>query len=83
MTLDSAPPARRFAICVETGDDDVSLERWKVYQVLPDSGAEALHQLRIVDESGEDYLYPGDYFRLVELPPAVAELYLAALRHDS
>ena len=51
--------------------------------MLPDSGAEALHQLRIVDESGEDYLYPEDYFRLVELPPAVAELYLAALRHDS
>ena len=38
--------------------------------------------MRIVDESGEDYLYPEEYFRPVELPPPIAELYFAALRHD-
>ena len=71
----------RFAICVETGDyDDVSLERWKVYPVLGDDDAEAHQQFRVIDESGEDYLYPQEYFRLLELPAAVAELYCALRR---
>lgn len=43
---------------------------------------EARGIVRIVDESGEDYLYPEEYFRPVELPPPIAELYFAALRHD-
>ena len=45
----------------------------KVYQILPDEKAEAEGHIRIVDESGEDYLYPADYFMLVELPPAIQE----------
>lgn len=68
----------RFAICVETGEYAVSLERWKIYPVLPDADAESHDQLRIVDESGEGYLYPKEYFRPVELPRSVAELYQAA-----
>lgn len=67
-----------FVICVETGDYAVSLERWKVYAVLPDPDAEAHDQIRVVDESGEDYLYPKDYFRPVDLPASVVELYQAA-----
>lgn len=68
----------RFAICVETGEYAVSLERWKIYPVLPDPEAEAHHQVRVVDESGEDYLYPQDYFRPVDLPSSVTDLYHAA-----
>lgn len=66
----------RFAICVDPGEfDGVDLNRWKVYPVLNDAEAEAHGQYRIIDESGEDYLYPQQYFRLVELPAALASLY--------
>lgn len=51
-----------FAVCIETGDYAASLERWKVYRILPDDAARAHQQLRVVDESGEDYLYPARYF---------------------
>ena len=57
----------RFAICVENvGAED--LEVRKVYRVLPDDGAAATRYMRVIDESGEDYLYPAKYFVFVELP---------------
>ena len=68
---------QRFALCVDPGDYEVSLDRWKIYTVLQDPDAERHSQYRIVDESGEDYLYPQRYFRLIELPPAIVELYSA------
>jgi hypothetical protein len=77
MNLRSKAAERRFAICLDTGTYQVSLERWKLYEVLLDPDAEAHEQFRIVDESGEDYLYPKQYFSLIQLPPSVAELYLA------
>ena len=51
-----------FAICLDNRDCEVSLERKKVYEVLPDAEAEAKGQLRVIDESGEDYLYPSAMF---------------------
>jgi hypothetical protein len=57
----------RFALCIENTDAD-DLERRKVYQVLPYEKAEADGFFRIIDESGEDYLYPQSYFVLVQLP---------------
>jgi hypothetical protein len=68
----------RFAICVETGTYAASLECWKVYPLLPDAGAEADGLVRVIDESGEAYLYPKEYFTPVELPAVVARLYAAA-----
>ncbi len=56
-----------FALCVENKDCG-DLEKRKIYQVLPDAEAEKEGYLRIIDESGEDYLYPQSYFVLVELP---------------
>jgi hypothetical protein len=56
-----------FAICVYS-DDAMSLEVRKVYQVLPDERAAKDDYLRIVDETGEDYLYPADHFILLEVP---------------
>ena len=57
----------RFAICVENhGAED--LEVRKVYRVLRDTDAAASGYMRVIDDSGEDYLYPADYFVLVELP---------------
>jgi len=61
----------RFAVCVNNADYPASLELHKIYRVLPDEDAEADGDMRVVDESGEDYLYPADYFVLVELPKAV------------
>ena len=51
-----------FVVCVANEDYPVSLELHKIYRVLPDAYAAADGDLRIIDESGEDYLYPADYF---------------------
>ena len=61
----------RFAVCVDNDGYPASLELHKIYRVLPDEGAESNGDLRIVDESGEDYLYPEKRFVLLELPQAV------------
>jgi hypothetical protein len=59
-----------FAICIENEDYPASLERRKVYQILIDAQASELGQMRVVDESGEDYLYPQEYFVPIKLPQA-------------
>lgn len=59
-----------FAICVANeGYDD--LEIWKVYQVVPDPKAVEVGCIRVIDESGEDYLYPADRFEAVDFPKEV------------
>jgi len=66
-----------FVICVENeGCDD--LEVWKIYRVLPDTKAEQVGCLRVIDESGEDYLYPIDRFVLPNFPRNVRSRLLAA-----
>jgi hypothetical protein len=60
-----------FAICVGNNDYEVSLEKRKLYKVLRDSDASINGQIRVIDESGRDYLYPRDYFAVVCLPKAV------------
>jgi len=61
-----------FVLCIENKDCD-DLEKRKVYQVLPDDKAADEAYLRIVDESGEDYLYPESYFIPLELPRKVQD----------
>jgi hypothetical protein len=56
-----------FALCIENKECE-DLEKRKIYKVLQDKDALKEGYLRIVDESGEDYLYPESYFILVELP---------------
>ncbi len=58
----------RYAICVDNSEYPASLELHKLYRVVPDEEAEKEGDLRIIDESGEDYLFPADYFVLVDLP---------------
>jgi hypothetical protein len=74
------PPLKRlrYAVCVEVGEYPASLEHRKIYEVWPDADAEAHGQLRVVDESGEDYLFPAEYFRILTLPPGVDRLIRAA-----
>jgi hypothetical protein len=58
----------RFALCVETDDADLLTPRM-IYRVLPDDDAARSGYVRVVDNEGEDYLYPARYFVLVDLPP--------------
>jgi hypothetical protein len=67
-----------FALCVENKDCE-DLEKRKIYQVLPDEEAEKEGYLRVIDESGEDYLYPQSYFILVPLPRKAQEALRAAI----
>lgn len=60
--------ARRFAVCVRNGGYEAALERNKIYVVLPDRDVEEDGDVRVVDESGEDYLYPAAWFIAVEHP---------------
>ena len=60
--------SRHFVICLSNGDTPASFEVGKVYERLRDSGAEATGMLRIVDESGEDYLHPARLFGRISLP---------------
>lgn len=65
----------QYALCIDTGDYQVDLERWKIYRVVPDRGAARHHLIRVVDDSGEDYLYPERFFQPVVLPPTLRRLF--------
>ena len=56
-----------FALCIENGEC-ADLEKRKIYHLLPDEQAATEGYLRVIDESGEDYLYPKSYFVLIQLP---------------
>ena len=58
---------QQFVICIDNQEYPASLERRKLYEVIPDPNAASLDQLRIKDESGDDYLYPKELFIPVEL----------------
>jgi hypothetical protein len=62
--------ARQFVVCVKNKGYAAALELRKLYQVVADDTAAKLHQIRVIDESGEDYLYPEEYFVPVQLPQA-------------
>lgn len=67
----------RFAICIHTDDADLLTLRM-VYQVLPDESAAKSNYIRVVDNEGEDYLYPADYFIFVDFPREVERALLRA-----
>ncbi len=69
---------RGFAVCINNADYPASLERSKIYEILPDENAEQHHLLRVKDESGGYYLYPAACFIAVELPAEV----IAALKTE-
>ena len=66
-------PSNEFAVCIDNRDYPAALELHKIYRVIPDTEAETEGDIRIVDESGEDYLYPSAYFVSVQLPERVKE----------
>jgi hypothetical protein len=69
----------RLAICIRNLGYEASLERRKIYQVLPDARASRHELVRVIDESGEDYLYPESYFAPISLPQPLRRAVLATL----
>ena len=69
---------KQFVVCVKNEDYPVSLELRKIYQVIPDTHAAEHRLIRVIDESGEDYLYPMDCFVPIELPQAVEKAFALA-----
>lgn len=70
-------PTKQFALCIDNTDYKASLIPGKVYRLIPDPVAAKDDFVRIVDESGEDYLYHKSYFVFVDFPPSVRKQILA------
>ncbi len=68
----------QFAICVSNDGYPASLELRKVYRIIPDQVAATRHFVRVVDESGEDYLYPANFFVPIEVPQAARDAFAGA-----
>ncbi len=68
----------RFAICVDNADYEASLITRKIYEVIPDPQAEKDDFIRVIDESGEDYLYHVSHFVFIHLPAEVEKALIAA-----
>lgn len=66
-----------LAICIDNTGYEMSLERRKVYPVLPDESAARSNYVRVIDETGEDYLFPANRFVLIPVPREVEEAVLA------
>jgi hypothetical protein len=82
MPVRGRPPAR-FAICVCNDGYPAALEVRKVYRVLNDESAAERRLTRIVDESGEDYLYPRDWFVPIEVPRGARSAFAESVSANS
>ena len=69
---------KKFVICVKNDGYPASLEVRKVYETLPDGAAESHGLIRVIDESGEDYLFPDTFFAPIELSSTVRKALAAA-----
>ncbi len=67
-----------FVICINNQGYEASLERMKVYQKIGDEEAGGDHLIRVIDESGEDYLYPDEFFTAIQLPETALDAITAA-----
>ena len=65
--------AKHFAVCIRNEGHEESLELRKIYEVLADSAAAKHEMVRVIDEEGEDYLYPKRWFMPIELPRNIEE----------
>jgi hypothetical protein len=69
-----------FVVCIDNGGYPVSLELHKIYRVVPDDAAAVDDDIRVVDESGEGYLYPASLFAPIRVPAAVEKSLLRVSR---
>ena len=77
------PNGKQFVVCIDNSDYPESLERHKIYQALPDERAAEDNFVRVIDESGEDYLYSADRFVPVELPQKVERSVIRTTRKSA
>ena len=68
-----------YVVCIKNQDFPASLELFKIYQAIPDARAAENQLIRVIDESGEDYLYPTGYFEPIELPQVVEQAFALAI----
>ena len=66
---------KKFVICIDNANYEASLEKWKLYRVVSEEGG----LLRIIDESGEDYLYESSMFQEISVPQEIAKRYEVSL----
>lgn len=66
-----------FVVCVNNSGYEPSLELFKIYRAIPDEEPDSHGFLRVVDEDGEDYWYPKDWFHAITLPPSIERAILA------
>ena len=66
---------KQFGICIKNEGYPASLEVRKIYELIPDEHADEHGLIRVIDESGEDYLYPTDYFIGIKLPQAAEKAF--------
>lgn len=71
-------PEIRYVVCVRNTGYGASLELCKIYRMIPDATAAAQGLVRVIDESGEDYLYPAAYFVEIKVPAAVEKVFSQA-----
>lgn len=71
-------PKKHFVICIRNAGNEASLEIRKIYQAVSDPEAERDGMTRVIDESGEDYLFPSTFFVHVDLPSAVEQAVVEA-----
>jgi hypothetical protein len=64
---------KSYAICVENKDFEVSLEKRKLYEFIPEENLLSKNLIKVIDESGEDYLYPSSYFILMDIPEKIIQ----------
>lgn len=69
---------KTFVVCTSNEGYEASLERLKIYRAVPDRDAAKHGQIRVIDESGEDYLFPASMFTDIELTPSLRKAVLAA-----
>ena len=67
----------KFAVCIQSDDADLLTPRM-IYQVLPDESAAKSNYIRVVDNEGEDYVYPAEYFIFLDLPQEIERALLRA-----
>jgi len=80
--MSKAEPKHSYVRCLDDGGYPESLEVNKVYVLLPDEQADERGHLRVIDETGEDYLYPAKLFEFVDIPPQVARPQTTRVRNS-
>ena len=73
---------KHFVVCVRNDEYEGALELRKIYEVLEDTVAEPHDLIRVIDESGEDYLYPRDWFLPIQLPQNIEEAIVEIVQRE-